>query len=43
VKDLLKNHAEQRGDDIVIAYGDDKLIIRSLDLNDLSQDDFVLL
>jgi Ca2+-binding RTX toxin-like protein len=40
VKDLLKNHAEQRGDDIVITYGDDRLIIRDMELNDLSKDDF---
>jgi Ca2+-binding RTX toxin-like protein len=40
VEGLLKNHAEQKADDIVITYGDDRLIIRDMELNDLSKDDF---
>lgn len=43
VNDLLKNHAEQKGDDVVITYGNDRLIIRDLELTDLTKEDFQLL
>jgi hypothetical protein len=38
---LFAKHLEQKGDNLVIAYGDDKLILRDTDLNELSQDDFI--
>lgn len=38
---LFAKHLEQKGENLVIAYGDDKLILRDTELNELSQDDFI--
>lgn len=40
--DLLANHLTKKGEDLVITYGDDKLIIKNTNLNELTQDDFAL-
>ena len=37
---LFANHLEQDGDDLVITYGDDKLILENTKLNELTEDDF---
>jgi Ca2+-binding RTX toxin-like protein len=41
--DLFANHLEQDGDDLVITYGDDKLIIKNVNLNELTESDFAFM
>jgi serralysin len=43
MQDLLDNHIEQRGNDLVITYGADRLTIRDLDLAFFSKDDLAKL
>lgn len=38
--DLLANHAKQKGDDVVITYGDDMMVIENIKLKHLTEDDF---
>lgn len=38
---LFAEHAQQRGDNVVLRDGDWRLVIRDADLNDFSVDDFV--
>jgi Ca2+-binding RTX toxin-like protein len=42
-EDLLENHVEKSGDDLVITYGNDKLILENTKLSDLTVDDFMTL
>jgi Ca2+-binding RTX toxin-like protein len=38
--DLFANHLEEKGEDLVITYGDDKLVIKNTNLNELTEADF---
>lgn len=38
--DLFANHLTKKGEDLVITYGDDKLIIKNTSLNELTESDF---
>lgn len=43
IEDLFANHLEKKGNDLVITYGDNKLIIEDTKLSELSADDFMTL
>jgi Ca2+-binding RTX toxin-like protein len=42
LNDLLANHMHQQGDNVVISYGHDRLVIDQVTMTDITADDFIL-